>query len=126
GIEGNIQGALQPSIGVPLRFSVTDYPELCGSHAIKLLRWSEFVVFAAQGYINCCSCVQGKRTLSPQRFPIWMIRRPFMSDSFFPRWRKVHGGANGVVVQPDECMSWPQNIAMGAQHVVAMFGSTIL
>src|SRR3546814_2667011 len=23
-------------------------------------------------------------------------------------------------------ISWPQNIAMGAQHVVAMFGSTIL
>ncbi|MCC2597367.1 uracil-xanthine permease family protein [Pusillimonas sp. MFBS29] len=49
-----------------------------------------------------------------------------MSNSYFPRWRKVPGGANGVVVQPDECMSWPQNIAMGAQHVVAMFGSTIL
>jgi len=31
-----------------------------------------------------------------------------------------------MVVQPDEYMPWPQNIAMGAQHVVAMFGSTIL
>ena len=49
-----------------------------------------------------------------------------MSNTFFPRWRRVQGGANGIVVQPDECMSWPQNIAMGAQHVVAMFGSTIL
>ena len=49
-----------------------------------------------------------------------------MSNTYFPRWRKVQGGAGGVVVQPDECMSWPQNIAMGAQHVVAMFGSTIL
>ncbi|MGB6104884.1 MAG: solute carrier family 23 protein [Pusillimonas sp.] len=49
-----------------------------------------------------------------------------MSNTYFPRWRKIQGGANGVVVQPDECMSWPQNIAMGAQHVVAMFGSTIL
>src|SRR5690606_13675492 len=49
-----------------------------------------------------------------------------MSNTYFPRWRKVQGGASGVVVQPDECMSWPQNIAMGAQHVVAMFGSTIL
>ncbi|MGB3289536.1 MAG: solute carrier family 23 protein [Burkholderiaceae bacterium] len=48
-----------------------------------------------------------------------------MSNTYFPRWRKVQGGAGGVV-QPDECMSWPQNIAMGAQHVVAMFGSTIL
>lgn len=49
-----------------------------------------------------------------------------MSNSYFPRWRKVEGGASGVVVQPDERMSWPQNVAMGAQHVVAMFGSTIL
>ncbi|HUG58350.1 MAG TPA: solute carrier family 23 protein [Candidimonas sp.] len=48
-----------------------------------------------------------------------------MSNSYFPRWRKVQGGAQAVV-QPDECLSWPQNIAMGAQHVVAMFGSTIL
>ncbi len=48
-----------------------------------------------------------------------------MSNNYFPRWRKVQGGS-GLVVQPDECMSWPQNIAMGAQHVVAMFGSTIL
>ncbi len=47
-----------------------------------------------------------------------------MSDSFFPRWRRVQSGQ--VVVQPDEMLSWPQNIAMGAQHVVAMFGSTIL
>lgn len=31
-----------------------------------------------------------------------------------------------MVVQPDERLSWPQNVAMGAQHVVAMFGSTIL
>ncbi|MGP1615268.1 MAG: solute carrier family 23 protein [Pollutimonas bauzanensis] len=49
-----------------------------------------------------------------------------MSNSYFPRWRKVQGGSQDVVVQPDECLSWPQNIAMGAQHVVAMFGSTIL
>ncbi|NYT38574.1 pyrimidine utilization transport protein G [Allopusillimonas soli] len=49
-----------------------------------------------------------------------------MSDSYFPRWRRVQGGPSGMVVQPDERMGWPQNIAMGAQHVVAMFGSTIL
>ncbi|HWK60726.1 MAG TPA: solute carrier family 23 protein [Eoetvoesiella sp.] len=49
-----------------------------------------------------------------------------MSNSYFPRWRQVQGGAQAVVVQPDERLSWPQNIAMGAQHVVAMFGSTIL
>ncbi|RIY40718.1 solute carrier family 23 protein [Neopusillimonas maritima] len=49
-----------------------------------------------------------------------------MSDSYFPAWRKVSPDAQGGVVQPNEYMSWPQNVAMGAQHVVAMFGSTIL
>ena len=49
-----------------------------------------------------------------------------MSQSYFPRWRLIAGGQGDVVVQPDERLSWPQSIAMGAQHVVAMFGSTIL
>lgn len=49
-----------------------------------------------------------------------------MSDTFFPRWRRVDSSAPGAVVQPDECLPPLQNVAMGAQHVVAMFGSTIL
>ncbi|TCT09534.1 solute carrier family 23 protein [Paralcaligenes ureilyticus] len=49
-----------------------------------------------------------------------------MSDSYFPRWAPVQSGVSGLVVQPDERLSWPQSVAMGAQHVVAMFGSTIL
>lgn len=49
-----------------------------------------------------------------------------MSNSYFPRWRRLSGNDRGGVVLPDERLSWPQNIAMGAQHVVAMFGSTIL
>src|SRR3546814_12776673 len=49
-----------------------------------------------------------------------------MSNTYFPRWRKVQGSANGAVVQPDEYMHWPQNVAMCAQQVVARFGSTIL
>lgn len=49
-----------------------------------------------------------------------------MSNSYFPRWRLVAGNQPGSVVQPDERLSWPQSTAMGAQHVVAMFGSTIL
>src|SRR5690554_5407343 len=49
-----------------------------------------------------------------------------MSDSFFPRWRPVDSSAPGAVVQPDERLPWPQNVGMGAQHVGAMFGSTIL
>ena len=49
-----------------------------------------------------------------------------MSNTYFPQWRRVSGAAEGAVVQPDEAMPWPQTVAMGAQHVVAMFGSTIL
>uniref|UniRef100_UPI0033409C9B solute carrier family 23 protein n=1 Tax=Castellaniella defragrans TaxID=75697 RepID=UPI0033409C9B len=49
-----------------------------------------------------------------------------MSNAYFPQWRRIPGTAAGVVVQPDETLPWPQTVAMGAQHVVAMFGSTIL
>jgi putative pyrimidine permease RutG len=34
--------------------------------------------------------------------------------------------ADGAVVAPDERLPWPQTAALGLQHVVAMFGSTIL
>ncbi|ARP95292.1 solute carrier family 23 protein [Bordetella genomosp. 13] len=49
-----------------------------------------------------------------------------MSNSYFPRWRVVDDAAPGAVIAPDERLSWPKNVAMGAQHVVAMFGSTVL
>ena len=48
-----------------------------------------------------------------------------MSDSYFPRWRVQSTGA-ARVVGPDERLAWPQMVAMGVQHVVAMFGSTVL
>ncbi|CAB3784018.1 Putative pyrimidine permease RutG [Paraburkholderia caffeinitolerans] len=48
-----------------------------------------------------------------------------MSDSYFPRWRVQTSAANGIVA-PDERLPWPQMFAMGVQHVVAMFGSTVL
>ena len=45
------------------------------------------------------------------------------------RW-KLHGDgthiAPGEVVAPDERLSWPRTIGIGAQHVVAMFGATFL
>ena len=42
--------------------------------------------------------------------------------SYFPRWiEKTHG-----VIAPDERLPWPQTIALGLQHVVAMFGATVL
>jgi len=49
-----------------------------------------------------------------------------MSSSYFPRWRRVDDRRPDAVIAPDECLSWPRNVAMGAQHVVAMFGSTVL
>jgi putative pyrimidine permease RutG len=49
-----------------------------------------------------------------------------MSDSYFPRWRKQPDADAARVVAPDERLPWPQTFAMGVQHVVAMFGSTVL
>ncbi|MDQ0646729.1 uracil-xanthine permease [Microbacterium natoriense] len=46
-----------------------------------------------------------------------------------PLW-KIHGDGRtvepGAVVRPEERLSWPATIAIGAQHVVAMFGATFL
>lgn len=49
-----------------------------------------------------------------------------MSESYFPRWRRVSAVAPDAVVQPHEYLPATQSVAMAAQHVVAMFGSTIL
>jgi len=42
-----------------------------------------------------------------------------------PTWR-VRSAQPGVVVAPDERLPWPQTFAMGVQHVIAMFGATVL
>ncbi|GAA3933193.1 uracil-xanthine permease family protein [Microbacterium soli] len=46
-----------------------------------------------------------------------------------PLW-KIHGDGRTVapdaVVRPDERLNWPATIAIGVQHVVAMFGATFL
>src|SRR3954469_13728616 len=43
---------------------------------------------------------------------------------------KLHGDGRGLapgeVVRPDERLSWPRTIGIGAQHVVAMFGATFV
>ena len=41
---------------------------------------------------------------------------------YFPQWKLKEQG----VVAPDECLPAEQTVAMGIQHVVAMFGSTVL
>jgi uracil-xanthine permease len=45
-----------------------------------------------------------------------------MADGYFPRWTPKAEG----VIAPDERLPWPQTIALGLQHVVAMFGATVL
>lgn len=45
--------------------------------------------------------------------------------SLFPEWR-VKRPIPGMVVAPDERLPWPQTAAMGVQHVIAMFGATVL
>ena len=49
-----------------------------------------------------------------------------MSGPFFPIWRRVDRARDHQIVAPDERLSWPQTAVMGAQHVVAMFGATVL
>lgn len=56
-----------------------------------------------------------------------------MAASFRKRWGltwDIHGDGKtinaGQVVKPHERMAWPQTIGIGLQHVMAMFGSTVL
>jgi len=45
--------------------------------------------------------------------------------SMFPSWREV-SVEPGRVVAPDERLPWPQTMVLGFQHVIAMFGATVL
>ena len=56
-----------------------------------------------------------------------------MAAAFRKRWGltwDIHGDGKtinaGQVVKPHERMAWPQTIGIGLQHVMAMFGSTVL
>jgi uracil-xanthine permease len=45
------------------------------------------------------------------------------------KWEVVHGGKTpppGAAVGPQERLSWPRTVGLGAQHVVAMFGATFV
>lgn len=48
-----------------------------------------------------------------------------MPSPYFPRWR-VTTATQGAVVAPDERLPWGQTAVMGVQHVIAMFGATVL
>jgi uracil-xanthine permease len=44
-------------------------------------------------------------------------------------WKLAYGGKTpppGEVVKPDERLSWPRTVGLGAQHVIAMFGATFV
>jgi putative pyrimidine permease RutG len=43
-------------------------------------------------------------------------------QGYFPRWTEKTGG----VIAPDERLPWGQSVLVGLQHVLAMFGSTVL
>ena len=46
-----------------------------------------------------------------------------------PHWTVAGDGATiapGTVVAPDERLSWPRTVGIGMQHVIAMFGATLL
>jgi putative pyrimidine permease RutG len=45
--------------------------------------------------------------------------------NLIPAWR-VTDAQPGRVVAPDERLPWPQTAALGVQHVIAMFGATVL
>lgn len=49
-----------------------------------------------------------------------------MAGSYFPQWRLRPIPKEGEVVAPDERIPTGPTVAMGIQHVVAMFGSTVL
>jgi len=51
-----------------------------------------------------------------------------MAGSYFPQWRLRSSIDDGQaqVISTDERLPIPQTVAMGVQHVVAMFGSTVL
>lgn len=45
-----------------------------------------------------------------------------MATSYFPSWTEKREG----IIGPDERLPMPQTLAVGIQHVVAMFGATVL
>ncbi len=48
-----------------------------------------------------------------------------MAEGFLTSWKEVPAAQNRVIA-PDERLPWGQTAALGVQHVVAMFGATVL
>jgi putative pyrimidine permease RutG len=51
-----------------------------------------------------------------------------MANTYFPKWRLRESTNDGhrPVIGTEERLPWPQTIVIGLQHVVAMFGATVL
>src|SRR2546429_1948535 len=60
--------------------------------------------------------------LSPQLFHRRVSMAIAKKRGYFPGWTEKTGG----VIAPDERLPWGQSILVGLQHVLAMFGSTVL
>src|SRR5689334_13600602 len=54
--------------------------------------------------------------------PLAAAQGAAMADTYFPRWIEKRSG----IIAPDERLPWGQALALGAQHVIAMFGATVL
>lgn len=52
--------------------------------------------------------------------------RDHEAASWFPKWRKVDKLELGQMIAPDERLPMGQSLVLGVQHVVAMFGATVL
>lgn len=79
-------------------------------------------IIAAAAYFVSCLQPGGARVRACSRL---LLILKTMTQSLFPRWRRVDP-IEGAVIAPDERLSSPQTLAMGIQHVVAMFGATVL
>lgn len=64
-----------------------------------------------------------------RRLPFPVVKEQLRTRTAGFGWT-LHGDgrrvADGEVVAPDERLSWPRTVGIGMQHVVAMFGATLL
>src|SRR5690606_18874359 len=72
---------------------------------------------------------RGSRVTADAQESVMLLRPEKQRSTRMPVW-KIHGDghtvAPGEVVRPEERLNWPATFAIGAQHIVAMFGATFL
>ena len=77
--------------------------------------------------------VEGRETETPSRLigddmalPCDLTLAEFALRNVSRRGRNRQMRSHAGIVAPDERLSWPQTLTLGVQHVVAMFGATVL